>query len=296
MKKNNNDIKTLYHYCNNNSFTAIVESRSIHLSSLSLANDTLEGRLVSQSIMRLADHDKLDQLTKEKLRDNLRFLEEFFDGLGFCLSEEDDLLSQWRGYADGARGIAIGFSKEYLEKLSKNSPPTTPGLRLLKVEYDLNAHDTSTEPTYKELIELINKGALRFGVPKGILMRQMKATSEIEAEQKKEEEAYRQLLYKILGLFPKLFELKASAFREEKEWRLVSILSNGLDDNCKFRGISDRVIPYRQLTLPSMNDIAAINEVVLGPKNLTPLKIITLMLKKSGFGDVSVRRSEASFR
>lgn len=33
----------------------------------------------------------------------------------FCLSEEADLLSQWRGYADDGRGVCIGFKKEALE-------------------------------------------------------------------------------------------------------------------------------------------------------------------------------------
>ena len=31
------------------------------------------------------------------------------------LSEQDDLLSQWRGYADDASGAAIGFHRGVLE-------------------------------------------------------------------------------------------------------------------------------------------------------------------------------------
>lgn len=34
-----------------------------------------------------------------------------------CFSAEGDLLSQWRGYADGGRGVCIGFDKAVLDRL-----------------------------------------------------------------------------------------------------------------------------------------------------------------------------------
>jgi len=291
-----NGIKTLYHYCSNSSFIAIVESKSIQLSLLSLANDAMEGRLISESIMRLADRQKLDLQAKERLKDSLCILEDNFDGLGFCLSEEGDLLSQWRGYADGARGISIGFSKEYLEKLSTLSPSIAiPGFQLHKVEYDEHMHDATVEPTYNELAELIEQGAFKFGSRLGLLFG-ARPQAEIDAERKSQEEALHKLLYKIMTLLPKLFELKKSAFKEEKEWRLVSLLAEGLGENCKLRSAPDRVTPYRTFTLNTINQTPAINEVVIGPKNLTPPKIIKLILKTAGFGDVIVKRSVATFR
>lgn len=289
-------IKTLYHYCSNSAFAAIVESKSIHLSLLSLANDTMEGRLVSEAIMRLADRHKLEPYSKERLKDSLNNLEEFFDGLGFCLSEECDLLSQWRGYADGARGVSIGFSKEYLEKLAKiSTSEKIPGFGIYKIEYDEKVHDETVEPTFNELLDLINQGAFRSGLVRGLLAA-IKTNEEIEDEIKIQSKAFEKLNFKIIELFPKLFELKKNAFKEEKEWRLVSLLTQGLDANCRMRGAPDRITPYRSFDLIGINQTPAIHEVIIGPKNLTPPKIIKLMLKKSGFGEVPVRRSDATFR
>ena len=38
--------------------------------------------------------------------------------LGACFSESEDQLSQWRGYAQNGKGLAIGFDKEILETLN----------------------------------------------------------------------------------------------------------------------------------------------------------------------------------
>ena len=39
----------------------------------------------------------------------------------FCFSESKDKLSQWRGYAQDGKGIAIGFNKDVLEELNQIS-------------------------------------------------------------------------------------------------------------------------------------------------------------------------------
>lgn len=38
-----------------------------------------------------------------------------------CFSESKDKLSQWRGYAQGGKGIAIGFDRGVLEELNQIS-------------------------------------------------------------------------------------------------------------------------------------------------------------------------------
>lgn len=45
--------EVLYHYCSTDAFHAIVESRTIWLSSLSSSNDALEGRLIAQIMNEL---------------------------------------------------------------------------------------------------------------------------------------------------------------------------------------------------------------------------------------------------
>jgi len=94
----------LYHYCSNTDFHSIIENRRILLSSLSLSNDSMEGKLVAEILARIAKADGLDQPATRRLQESVSRLEQLFDGLGFCLSEDGDLLSQWRGYAADATG------------------------------------------------------------------------------------------------------------------------------------------------------------------------------------------------
>lgn len=286
-------MDTLYHYCSTQTFHSIVQSRAIWLSSLTLSNDSMEGKLVARAIARIAERDGLDRDAIERLEKAVTFLEGMFDGLGFCLSEEGDLLSQWRGYAADASGVAIGFSRPYLLSLAaSNRGSDKPGFSLDQVEYSPNGHEIQVEPTYSKMRKLLEAGAFKL-ISRTVL--DTRSAEELEAEEKKIDKASRDILLTVLELFPKLFFLKAPAFEEEREWRLVSILVQDLADDCLYRAIADRVIPYRKYELAE-NDISPVIEVVLGPKHQTPQKVVEAFLKKNGFGEVKVRPSRATYR
>lgn len=99
----------------------------------------------------------------------------------------------------------------------------------------------------------------------------------------------------MITLFPELFRLKAYAFREEHEWRLLSHLVKGGEDACYHRVVHDRIIPYRQVELVNLEQ-SPIAEVILGPKHGTPPKTVEDYLWQNPYGPVPVRRSEASYR
>lgn len=285
-------MSTLYHYCNPAAFVSIVQSRSLWLSSLTLSNDTMEGRLVNRVVMELAKKDGLEGYPLQRLEESVGVMEQMFDGLGFCLSEDGDLLSQWRGYADNASGLSIGFSQAYLEKLAlvckENKVPTS----LQKVEYEPDAHRMQVAPTYEKLRKLIDAGAFKT-VIRGLL--DSRTDEEIKAEQQIIERANMTLALELLGLFPKLFLLKTYGFREEREWRLVSTLFKGLEVDCEYRATSGRIVPYRKFDLIDLG-MPAIVEVLLGPKHPTPPRVVSAMLNRYGFDEVQVRRSEATYR
>ena len=108
----------LSHYCSNETFKAIIESGNIWLSDISKSNDSTE--LISKILKQKA---KLtSSQTKERNKaDELIEAQDAFIYWAFCLSEEGDLLSQWRGYVDDGRGFSIGFDeiilKESIEKI-----------------------------------------------------------------------------------------------------------------------------------------------------------------------------------
>jgi len=287
-------MNVLYHYCPTDAFHSIVENHAVWLSSLSLSNDTMEGKLVASIFARLAKRDGLDHATSQRLQEMLSFFEQIVDGLGFCLSEEGDLLSQWRGYAADATGISIGFSKQYLDLLAEESHgQDTSGFTVMRVQYESQAHETEVGPTYDEAKRLIEAGA--FKSPEIRHLIDLRTDQEVEQETKETEKARSVLALTMLMLFPKLFLLKSPAFREEKEWRLLSYFVRSAKEVSSYRTLGDRLIPYRSYQLLHLERQPVV-EVVLGPKHLTPVRVIEDFLKQSGFGTVQVRRSEASYR
>ena len=287
-------MDALYHYCSVSTFHSIIQSRSIRLSSLTLSNDTMEGKLVAKAITRLAERDGLGNKTILRLQELLTSLESLVDGLGFCLSEEGDLLSQWRGYAADATGVSIGFSHAYLQQFSASSKNSgKPGFSLDRVKYTLAGHESKVEPIYQRMRKHIDNGAFSLVGLRGLL--DTRSETEIDEERNRIKETFSKLLLTTLELFPLLFHLKAYAFNEEKEWRLVSFFTGNENEECFYRTSSDRIIPCRSYDLISA-DQPVIKEVVLGPKRHTPPTIVKSFLKKNGFGDVTVRRSEASYR
>ena len=187
----------------------------------------MEGKLVASAIARLAERDSLDQDSLRRIQDAIGILEKDYDGLGFCLSEDSDLLSQWRGYAENATGVSIGFSSEYLKWLSsENRSRDIPGFTLAKVAYEPSAHDASVAPTYLKVKDLIAAGALKM-LGRRSLLTDTRTDEEIERDNASIWSAAWNLFGDTLGLLPELFRLKAPAFREEREWRLISYLVKG---------------------------------------------------------------------
>jgi hypothetical protein len=282
--------KILYHYCPTAAFHSIVETRSIRLTSLSLSNDTMEGKLVEKIISELAKRDNLNSSIIERILNIVQSWVYLMDGLGFCLSENGDLLSQWRGYASDASGVSIGFSCEYLEWLSGETCKNlgASAFKLEKVFYERKRHEEEVWPTYHEIKKIIVEGD---GATPGLNF-----DSKSNGEPEQEKKAYDRVRdHIIVLLITKLFLLKSSSFQEELEWRLLSHSTYFHDKNSAFRVLSDKVIPYRKYELIELVR-KPIVEVVLGPKHLTPIKIIKDFLRCYGFGDVNVRKSEVTYR
>ncbi|MEJ1353263.1 MAG: DUF2971 domain-containing protein [Candidatus Sedimenticola sp. (ex Thyasira tokunagai)] len=241
----------------------------------------------------LAILDEMDAQYIAKLLDSISFLEKSIDGLGFCLSEEGDLLSQWRGYAADATGVSIGFSKEYLIELADaNFTSKKFSSTLQNVKYSKPEQMELLKPSYVEIKKLIDEGAFKNPLYKGLLT--IGSEEEIEKENARIKELFSKLSINVLFLFEKLFVLKSFAFREEREWRLISLLPNGKYD-AEYRATVGRIIPYREFDLQTLSS-KIIEKVVIGPRNLTPPHVVEGLLAKSGFEDVEVTKSSATYR
>ena len=284
-------MDVLYHYCSTTTFHSIIEKKSIWLSSLSLSNDWMEGKLVTEAVRRLAEQDGLPQNWILQLQQILDSFVQLFDGLGFCLSENGDLLSQWRGYGSDATGIAIGFSSEYFEWLSQIAQDErSPSFKVFQVEYNQDAHDEIVKPTYQKLKQHIDDGAFRQPTILG-----SRTEENFRVQQEKQEQSFSNLLLNIIEFLPDLFRLKPEAFKEEQEWRLISHFVRKGGDECLFRVGDNQIIPYRNIKL-LIDKSSPVQEIILGPKHGTPVEIIKSFLKQRGYGDVKVLQSKATYR
>lgn len=284
---------TLYHYCSTEAFYAIAQSHSMRLSSMSLSNDSQEGRLVSHAVDRLALRDGLTADQRRRIAEDISRYERAVDGLAFCLSEHGDLLSQWRGYAGDATGVCIGFSTQCLLDLvdlhrqdAIQDEPVEDGffINLHRVRYSEEDHDEEVRPIYEQARFFVSDGGNVSGTP-----------PELPIElQRRGVEQPESLGGALLFLFYKLFLLKSQAFRAEDEWRLISYSIRGVSDRTEFRPTGKMLIPFRSVDISRVR--GAITSVTVGPKHETPAHVLQRFLEHCGLGRVAVKKSLVSYR
>lgn len=280
----------LYHYCSTDTFVSIISNRSIRLSSLTLSNDSKEGELIKEHLMHVAQDAGVYRSVLRNLERALQVTYEVFDGLGFCLSENGDLLSQWRGYADDGRGVCIGFRSEYLEELADaRLQKDEESFSLKQLEYDSSRQAEVAKKHFEQLRPLLDQGAFKSTV--GSLL------APITEEEKEEIKKQTDNAYLVtLDAMMRMFELKHPAFKEELEWRLISFsIKKANHAKNKFRSCRDKIVPYLEVPLQPLSQ-PAISTVYLGPRHTTPPHVIKQMLHSSGFGEPAVIKSAATYR
>lgn len=283
---------TLYHYCSNETLLAILSSRRLRLSDLRLSNDRLEGRLVRERIENLANNGVLPSYANEHLKNKIKLVEDEYRGFGFCLSTEGDLLSQWRGYADDGHGVSIGFSKSFLQDVANSDASSLRLTNLQEVVYDEMAQLDLLRPAYLEI-----EAQIRATLEDKDLMREiMKNAMQSLAYEPLVSRAIKSAAPAIEELFRSLYMIKGDAFSEEKEWRLLCVQHVATAQDLKFRSARDRLIAFREISMEAAKTAPAINEIILGPKNITSCEIVSEACNAHGYQDLAVRRSRATYR
>jgi hypothetical protein len=278
----------LYHYCSNVSFVSIVRSQSIWASEFSLSNDALEGKWIREILAECCEDRGLSWFEAHEILTEFDAVLAFLGAAGFCMSEDGDLLSQWRGYADNGEGLSIGFRVERLTEIGARASGrgVAPVASLQKIEYERKQQKAQIEGNVDRIIDLWKQGA---GRKLGLL------NQGTEDEEKKRDDLTEKMQHEFYQFSSEIYAFKNPAFREEREWRLVSIVTPSELLQMDFRAMPDRIVPYKEILV---GDLArdAIAEVILGPKNITPDRVVRAALARYGWGAVNVKRSEASYR
>lgn len=312
----------VYHYCSLESFLAIINNSTIRLTNISKSNDKDEIRYCFDAF-----EDTLRKSCMEfskKYIDNIElknfFSEIDYDGLvtravanesliyyAACFSSEPDLLSQWRGYADDGKGVAIGFySRNFiLAKDLKN-------IKYNKIEYDMKA---VKEELHNYIIEKLKKAHCKSNNNWDIAP-YIDAINDI-----------------VSGMVYNAVFYKNPAFREENEWRLVfypfgnirnllishktkDLSSNQLfydrmyepieyekeykgliREKIQFRCTDDKIISYVDVNFDRIKEYM-LADIVIGPKSNTDDKDLRLFLMSNGYdlSKINIKKSKATYR
>lgn len=281
----NSDPEILYHYCSNATLCSIIQNKSIWLSSLSMSNDSMEGRWLKEVFRKACEDSRIKEIHIPEIMRLFTNLEYLSDSLGFCLSEQGDVLSQWRGYADDAAGVSIGFSFSYLNLISINKEENgLAGHPLQKVIYGTREKSENLEQVIREIEGFSEDGAYD--------RTKLSALVETSLAEKKFRSSE---IFPFISVFRDMFKFKNPAFSEEKEWRLMWPSPRVMAGAYKYRSAGSRIIPYREYSFDMVKEQPLV-EIILGPKNTSDEIDIERLLLANGFENVVVKRSAATYR
>lgn len=242
---------TLFHYTGIDALLGIAKTKSIWASSAYYLTDSKEIVYACDVLDRVMQHYRM---AENRPADEKEFLENIKSWVNSCrtttynvfifsLSEEKSLLSQWRSYTPHGKGVSIGFSPSLLQSIITSS-----NLRLAECLYEQAEQEELIHSLILKMLTTFNQDV-----------------SSIDASRNHPTQKYHNYLEKFRGdVLQVLSIIKHRAFREEKEWRLVSPYHPKYTvQSIKFRQGASMLVPYIELELGESKPY--FETVVLGP-------------------------------
>lgn len=269
----------IYHYCNEFVFDSIIQQQKIWLSDIFKMNDSSELSWARELFVKVLKENK--ELFKQEFRwyvINVVFsVDDSALPLIGCFSENGDLLSQWRAYADDASGLSIGFFAPLIYKGL--------GVNINKVIYDERIQ-------YVEILENL-KSLHEYWLKDG--------------------ENYENIDPFAKGFAIDLNYYKNPGFFEEREIRIVRLVvkDSGTDSYIDVGGNSEikEIVPLEVKKRLRKNDeifylelpldipgYQPIKEVILGPKCRLKPEVVMNRLNEAGIEGVEVKLSSITYR
>jgi hypothetical protein len=235
--------RVLYHYTSADGLYGIVNNKTLWATQIQYLNDAKE----FLHAVDLADFE-VNRLKIKANGDEIVLFEEMHKRLRssngarsfiFSLSEEPDLLSQWRAYCSKG-GFSIGFDPSALYQLAASN-----GFRLLPCIYE--------EAQQKALIkQVIDETLSLFHARKGSENLELLSSDLMHIP------FYGRFLLMATSI-------KHPSFSEEKEWRLIGGPFSYKDARAGWRPRRDILIPYYEFNLTAVSGEMPISDVCVGP-------------------------------
>ena len=267
----------IYHYCNVEAFRAIIQNKTLWLSSVYNLNDYKEIHWIKDKVTKKIEELKTqDNFFKYKAFENF-YTKQLPNVYIASFSQGDDLLSQWRAYANDGFGVAIGFNIDYFKHNCL--------VKTTEVLYDEKAQEKEISTILEPLENIAN---------------------DIDFTSLEFESLCKNIIANINNLSAKS---KNQLFKEEQEVRLIHnptiiddkenkkfIFKDNLSD-MKFRSVCGNLIPYFELKFDEeIDNTPAILEIIKGPKNKFIDQEVRIFLSNNGFYEVDVKNSKSSYR
>ena len=322
--------KVLYHYASMEKGTSILKHKNIRLSDITKSNDVKEMSiffpdLFDEMLKNYDEHNGFSYKFEYKGKGNRQAFglfvnelkkkieKEFEDGsiatFALCLSEEGDLLSQWRGYADDGKGICLGLNVEEILKFVGIS--SVSGFSLEKVEY------LSKEQIDEWVKNVANQ---MLGIVEIILGAIEEGNIQYYSAKEFDEDIFNTIYYNILSEVEESIKFKTEGFKEEKEWRFfiknslnkddikgkkitsIGTLGEGarrktskyVADNVEFNIKENDMVPIVSKKFENFHN-NLINQVICGPNNKIREKDLELFLRKYGYRNCKGRKTNITY-
>lgn len=290
----------LYHYCHTPTAFNILQSQTIRLSPLSAANDSMEGRVFASAFRKIVATSRLPRSVAEIASIVIDGHANHMEGFAFCLSENGDLLSQWRAYADDGYGVALGFDKALLGG-DHGSVFGRSFFELRKIIYGGDELRSKAQALVEELENEFSPHGefvrLRAGIDVNDALalladREADAAGIFKVSGGKLAIA-ESFLRKVTKVPWETFYNKSESFSEELEWRILRYRQRAGFPEIKFQADRKQIKPFIEWSF-SESTKKAIFSLTLGPRNTSDLNWVRSFLADIGLPNVNVKKSAAT--
>ena len=327
-KKNDTSQTIYYHYTSLDALYAIISNRSVRMTNMNFTNDRRElSYKVSEfykDLKHLYENEKsiavkkclrlyIDSFEKDFETFNYLFQKKS-DTYALCLSEKKDNLTHWDRYADGCKGVCIGFNVKAFNYYSKKMKNEVIGNSL--VSYGKILYDDKSRRN--ELLDKI------LDYHKILIIEKIKSNFNVE------EYIMNNGIFMLYTIFVSMKNVvKNKSFIDEDEVRVYhdeeileyfnKVLNVIKDDNNEFnwdviknntkKMISEYNLELKNfydskngirsfinLSLEMLWDGNIITEIVLGPLCIQKYKELRKFLDYNGLEKVKILKSKVPFR
>ena len=233
------DDLVLYHYTSLDGLIGILQTKSLWCTDTSSLNDPMElkygKKLVCDKLKEKINANENNNI-KKILNDLINHVEGF-DTILYrvfiaCFCDDDNLLSQWRAYAEKGVGYNIGFNFTTDTKFSHNPEYISEDsyIILRKIIYDTNLQNEIITKSIDKIIEVAEMVEKYWTKQSSGLPVAWSSQAALET---------------VNILFDIVMSFKNPVFEREQEWRLIKVIDpDRLFNLLNFRNIYGRLTPY----------------------------------------------------